>query len=144
MYLEAIRMWPVWQTGYCFSIQKKSLEFYDSWSFLFNKFHSSNLSSLVWTKLRGSQHMHKITNLWKYVLNWLLKLREWHRETPLSHEFVCFQMLDFRTSKSNSEVPKPNSNISLENYYFLEKYVTLEGAVSHNVLYYQQLLLVIK
>ena len=25
----------------------------------------------------------------------------------------------------------------MENYYFLEKYVTLEGAVSHNVLYYQ-------
>ena len=57
-------------------------------------------------------------------------------KTPLSHKVVCFQMLDFETSKSNSEVSKSNS---VENYFFLENYVTSEGAVSHNVLYYQQL-----
>ena len=57
-------------------------------------------------------------------------------KTPLSHEVVCFQMLDFETSKSNSEVSKSNL---VENYFFLENYVTSEGAVSHNVLYYQQL-----
>ena len=51
---------------------------------------------------------------------------------------VCFQ-IDFDTSKSNSEVSKSNSNILVENYFFLENYVTSEGAVSHNVLYYQQL-----
>ena len=34
-------------------------------------------------------------------------------------------MLDFEISK-------------LENYFFLESYVTSEGAVSHNVLHYQQ------
>ena len=45
-------------------------------------------------------------------------------KTPLSHEVVCFQMLDFETSNSK---------------FFLENYVTAEGAVSHNVLYYQQL-----
>ena len=60
-------------------------------------------------------------------------------KTPLSHEVVCFQTLDFGTSKSNSEVSKSNSNIVVENYLFLENYVTSEGAVSHNVLYYQQL-----
>ena len=61
-------------------------------------------------------------------------------KTPLSHEVVCFQMLDFGTSKSNSEVSKTNSNILVENYFFLENYDTsLEGAVCHNVLYYQQL-----
>ena len=27
-------------------------------------------------------------------------------KTPLSHKIVCFQMLDFGTSKSNSEVSK--------------------------------------
>ena len=27
----------------------------------------------------------------------------------------------------------------MENYFFLENYITSEGAVSHNVLYYQQL-----
>ena len=32
-----------------------------------------------------------------------------------------------------------NSNILVENYFFLKKYITSEGAVSHNVLYYQQL-----
>ena len=30
-------------------------------------------------------------------------------KTPLSHKVVCFQMLDFGTSKSNSEVSKSNS-----------------------------------
>ena len=48
-------------------------------------------------------------------------------------------MLEFKTSKSNSEVLKSNSNILVENYFFLENYVSSEGAVSHNVLYYQQL-----
>ena len=60
-------------------------------------------------------------------------------KTPLSHEVVCFQMLDFGTSKSNSEVLKSNSNILMENYFFLENYVTSEGVVSRNVLYYQML-----
>ena len=44
-------------------------------------------------------------------------------------------MLDFRTSKSNCEVSKSNSNILVENYFFLKSYITLEGAVSHNVVY---------
>ena len=48
-------------------------------------------------------------------------------------------MLDFGTSKSNSEVSKSNSNILLENYFFLKNYINSEGAASHNVLYYQQL-----
>ena len=43
-------------------------------------------------------------------------------------------MLDFETSKSNFEVSKSNSNILVENYFFLENYVTWEEAVSHNVL----------
>ena len=60
-------------------------------------------------------------------------------KTPLSHKVVCFQMLDFGTSKSNSEVSKSNSNILVESYFFLKNYFTSERAVSHNVLYYQQL-----
>ena len=77
--------------------------------------------------------MHKITNLWK--LNWLRDNNR--RKTPVSHEVVCFQMLDFGTSKSNSEVSKLNSNILW--IIFRENYVTIEGAVSYDVLYYQQL-----
>ena len=50
-------------------------------------------------------------------------------------------MLDFGKSNSNSEVSKSNTNIFVENYFFFENYVTSEGAVSHNVLYYQQLLI---
>ena len=34
---------------------------------------------------------------------------------------------------------KFNSNILVRNYFFLKNYVTSEGAVSHNVLYHQQL-----
>ena len=55
-------------------------------------------------------------------------------KAPLSHRVVCFQILDFGTSNSNSEVSKSNSNIFGGNYFFLENYVTSEGAVSHNVL----------
>jgi hypothetical protein len=56
-------------------------------------------------------------------------------KTPLSHEVVCFQMLDIETSNSKSEVSKSKfvENLLLENY------ITSEGAASHNVLYYQQL-----
>ena len=41
-------------------------------------------------------------------------------KTPLSHEVVCFQMLDLGTSKSNSEVSNSNSNILVENNSFLK------------------------
>ena len=50
-------------------------------------------------------------------------------------------MLDFGTSKSNSEVSKTNSNIQQGKLILLfENSVTSEGPVSHKVLYYQQLL----
>ena len=51
--------------------------------------------------------------------------------TPLSHEVVCFQnqMLDFETSKSNSDV-------LISKFKFVKNYCL---AVSHNVLYYQAL-----
>ena len=57
-------------------------------------------------------------------------------KTPLLQKVVCFQMLDFETSKYNSEVSKSNSwkVTSLS-----KNYVTSEGAFSHNVLYYQPL-----
>ena len=46
----------------------------------------------------------------------------------MSHEVVCYYMVDFDTSNSKSEVSKIPSF-----------YVTSEGAVSHNVLCYQPL-----
>ena len=59
---------------------------------------------------------------------------------PLSHKVVCFQMLEFETSKSNYKVSKSNSNILVRNNVFLENDVTSEGAIQyHNVLYYQHL-----
>jgi hypothetical protein len=45
-------------------------------------------------------------------------------------------MLDFETSNSKLEVSKIKF---VENYFFLKNYVTSEGAVSHNVFYYQPL-----
>ena len=53
---------------------------------------------------------------------------------PLSHEVVCFQMLDFGTSKYNNDVLKSNSNILVVNYFFLKNYVTSDGVVFQNVL----------
>ena len=58
-------------------------------------------------------------------------------KTPLSHKIVCFQMLDFETSNSQ----KSNWHILVANYFFPENYITSEGAVSHNVKYYQQLII---
>ena len=58
------------------------------------------------------------------------------KKTLLSHEVVCFQMVDFKTSSSKSEVSKSEF---VGNYFFLENYGTSEGAVSHNVLYHQPL-----
>ena len=52
---------------------------------------------------------------------------------------MYFQILDFGTLKSKFEVSESNSNILVENYFFLESYVTSGRAVYHNVLYYQQL-----
>ena len=60
-------------------------------------------------------------------------------KTPLSQKVVCFRMLDFRTSKSNSEVLKSITNTLVESYFFLKNYATSVGAVSHIILHYQQL-----
>ena len=59
-------------------------------------------------------------------------------KTPLSHEAVCFQMLDFGTSKSNFEVSKSYS-WKITSFTKTMLGPTSEGAVSHNVLYYQEL-----
>ena len=56
-------------------------------------------------------------------------------KTPLSHEVMCFQMLDFETSNSKLELRSQNQIRGK----FLENCVNSEGAVSHNVLYYQPL-----
>ena len=50
-------------------------------------------------------------------------------KTPLSHEAVCFRMLDFETSNSKYKVSKS----------ILENYVTSEGVISHIVVYHQHL-----
>ena len=56
----------------------------------------------------------------------------WEKKTPLLDEFVFFQT-GTKTSGQKSFI------ILVRNYIFLKIYATSEGAVSHNVLYYQQL-----
>ena len=52
-------------------------------------------------------------------------------KTPLSHEVVCVQLVDFETSKSKSEVSNSNSwKITV----FSQKLLHFRGAVPHNVL----------
>ena len=54
-----------------------------------------------------SQHMHKITNLWKFERRSCeITMTE---KTLLSHEVVCFQMLDLENSNFKLEVSKSNS-----------------------------------
>ena len=53
-----------------------------------------------------SQNMHtKLSSIDRPRCEIGLIMKE---KTPMSHEVVCFQMLDFGTSKSNSEVSESN------------------------------------
>ena len=63
------------------------------------------------------------------VKNLLLKL---HENNEKQNKFVCFLM----PQKASGQ---KSFNIRVRNYLFLKNYVTSEGAVSHNVVYYQQL-----
>ena len=68
--------------------------------------------------------IHTITNLWKFEL----KLQKNNgRKNTLVTQVVCFQVIEFETSAE------------VINYFFLKYYVTSEGAVSHKVVYCQQL-----
>ena len=76
--------------------------------------------------------MHKITNLWKFGLNWSSKLQENNeRKNTLVAQIVCFQMLIKASGLKSFIFEWEITSFS--------KTVTSEGAVSHNVLYYQQL-----
>ena len=81
--------------------------------------------------------MHKITNLWKFELNRPSKLRDNNeRKKHPCHTKLCA----FRCLIGRPQILVWGLEIKLvENYIFLENYTALEGAVSHNVLYYQQL-----
>ena len=86
------------------------------------------------SSLGVSQHTHKITTLWKLSSNWLSQLRDNSERSNTLVKRSCvlsdawFQDLRFRI-------------IFVENYFFLENYmyITAEGAISHNVLYYRPL-----
>ena len=57
------------------------------------------------------------------------------KNTQVTQSYVLSDV-DFETTNSKLEVSKWKI---VENYFFLENYVTSEGAVSHKVLYYQPL-----
>ena len=78
---------------------------------------------------------NKSVKIWAQLVVEVAKIIMEEKKT-LSHKVVCFQMLDFETSKSNSEVSKTNS---WKITSFSKNYVTSKGAVSHNVLYHQPL-----
>ena len=83
--------------------------------------------------LSVSKYVHKITNLWKFGLNWSSKLHENdERKTPLLHNFVYFQM-------HNKRLQLRSFIIWVRNYLFLKNYVNSGRTVCHNALYYQQL-----
>ena len=87
--------------------------------------------------LAVSQHMHKVTNLWKFELNRSSKLRDNNeRNNTLVTQRCVLSDAWFRDLKFYIWDLKIKF---VEIYFFLGNYVTSEGAVSHNVLYYQQL-----
>ena len=72
--------------------------------------------------------MHKIKNLSSIGhQSWEKVMKEKNTLVGMLDEFVCFQI------EINSFI------ILVRNYLYFKFYATSEGAVSHNVLYYQQL-----
>ena len=63
--------------------------------------------------------------------------------TSLSHEVVCFQMIELiDTSESQNQILRPRNQIQIFKWKitsFSKTMLLLEEAVSHNSLYYQQL-----
>ena len=79
-----------------------------------------------------SQHIYKITNLSRFVLNWSSKLRDNNeRKNTFATRSCVLPDAWFRDLKSNSEVSKSNS----WKITYFSFYVTSKGAV----LNYQQL-----
>ena len=90
-----------------------------------------------------SQHMHKkqtcknLSSICRWSCEIVMK-----KKTPLSHHGHT-KLFDFRCLISRPQILNLRSQIEIkfvENYIFLENYVTPEGAVPHNVLYYQPLI----
>ena len=84
-----------------------------------------------------SQHMHKITNLFKFELNRSSNLRDNNerKKHPCHTKFCAFRWFISRLQVLNLR----SRNQILGTYFFLENYIISEGAVSHNVLYHQPL-----
>ena len=71
-----------------------------------------------------SKHMHTKKPVKKRT-RWSSKLRD-NNGRKITLAELCFQMLDFGTSKSNSEVSKSNSKILVENYIFFSRTTLLQ------------------
>ena len=97
----------------------------------------SNCQRLAFTH-GVSQHMHKITNLWKFELNRSSKLRD-NNERKKHHCHTKF--CAFRWLISRPQIPNLRSQNQIRGKLVLlsKNYGTSEGAVSHNVLYHQPL-----
>ena len=84
--------------------------------------------------LSVSQHMHEITNMLKFELNWSSKLQDNNdRKHPCHTKLGAFRCLILRPQNLIWGL-----EIKLMEKKILKNYVTSEGAVSHNVLYNQQ------
>ena len=95
-----------------------------------------NCQRLVFS-LGVSQHMFRITNMWKFEISWLSKLRDINeRENTLVTQSCVHLDGWFRGLKFWIWGLKIKF---VENDFFLENYVTSEGAVSHNVVCHQPL-----
>jgi hypothetical protein len=87
--------------------------------------------------LAVSQHMHIITNLWKFDLDWSSELRDdYERKKYLCYTKLCA----FRCLISGPQILNLRSRNQIRGKLLLSrKLPTSERAVSHNVLYYEPL-----
>ena len=95
-----------------------------------------NCQRLVFT-VGVSQHLHEITNLWKFELNRSSKLRDNNERIkhPCHTKLCAFWCLISRPHILNLR----SRNQIRGKLHISRKLCTSEGAVSYNVLYYQPL-----
>ena len=79
-------------------------------------------------------YKNKTVTIWTELVVEIAREGIMEKKTPLSREVVCFQMLDFETQKSKSEVLKSKS--WKINSFSKTTSLHAEGAVSQHVLYH--------
>ena len=137
--------WPLYKAVYGISLWWPAIGFCRSRPSLFTLSYNEFLKTLKALDTFGNcqrpvfllgvyQHMHKITNLWKFERSWSSNLRENNgRKNILVAQVVCLRCLEFNWTRIQFKYFS-----DMRNYYYLKNTLLQREPFSHNVLFYQQ------